>query len=65
MPQTAIGFVALVVAGCAFASRYLSITNHVVFIMAALSPYLMLCAPVSAAVFVWGRHWILAFAATA
>ena len=63
MPQTAIGFVALVVAGCAFASRYLSITNHVVFIMAALSPYLMLCAPVSAAVLVWGRHWILAFAA--
>jgi endonuclease/exonuclease/phosphatase (EEP) superfamily protein YafD len=63
MPQTAIGFVTLVVAGCAFASRYLSITNHVTFITAALSPYLMLCAPVSAALLLWGRHWILALAA--
>jgi endonuclease/exonuclease/phosphatase (EEP) superfamily protein YafD len=63
MPQTAIGLVALVVAGCAFTSRYLSITNHVTFITAALSPYLMLCAPVSAALFLWGRHWILAIAA--
>jgi endonuclease/exonuclease/phosphatase (EEP) superfamily protein YafD len=64
MPQTAIGLVALVVASCAFASRYLSITNHVTFITAALSPYLMLCAPVSAALLLWGRHWILAVAAT-
>ena len=63
MPQTAIGFVALVVAVCAFASRYLSITNHATFITAALSPYLMLCAPVSAALLTWGRHWILAIAA--
>jgi endonuclease/exonuclease/phosphatase (EEP) superfamily protein YafD len=62
MPQTAIGFVALVVAGCAFASRYLVISNHVTFITAALSPYLMLCAPVSAALLLWGRHWILAIA---
>jgi endonuclease/exonuclease/phosphatase (EEP) superfamily protein YafD len=63
MPQTAIGFVAFVVAGCAFASRYLSITNHATFITAALSPYLMLCAPVSAALLLWGRHWILVIAA--
>ena len=63
MPQSAIGFVTLVIAGCAFASRYLSITNHVTFITAALSPYLMLCAPVAAALLLWGRHWILASAA--
>jgi endonuclease/exonuclease/phosphatase (EEP) superfamily protein YafD len=63
MPQTAIGLVALVFACCAFASRYLSLTNHVTFITAALSPYLMLCAPVSAALLLWGRHWILALAA--
>jgi endonuclease/exonuclease/phosphatase (EEP) superfamily protein YafD len=63
MPQTAIGFVALVVAGCAFASRYVSITNHATLITAALSPYLMLCAPVSAALLLWGRHWIPAIAA--
>jgi endonuclease/exonuclease/phosphatase (EEP) superfamily protein YafD len=63
MPQTAIGFVALVVAGCAFASRYVSITNHATLITAVLSPYLMLCAPVSAALLLWGRHWIPAIAA--
>jgi endonuclease/exonuclease/phosphatase (EEP) superfamily protein YafD len=40
-----------------------SITNHATFITAALSPYLMLCAPVSAALFLWGRLWILALAA--
>lgn len=62
MPQSAIGFVALVVAGCAVASRYLSITSHAELIMVALSPYLMLCAPVSAALLLWGRHWILATA---
>ncbi|MGA9491849.1 MAG: endonuclease/exonuclease/phosphatase family protein [Mycobacterium sp.] len=63
MAQSAIGFAALVVACCAFASRYLSITNHVTFITAALSPYLMLGAPMSAALLVWGRHWILALVA--
>ncbi len=63
MPQTAVGFVALVVAGCAFASRYLSINNHATLITAALSPYLTVCAPVSAALLLWGRHWILAIAA--
>jgi endonuclease/exonuclease/phosphatase (EEP) superfamily protein YafD len=63
MPQTAIGLIALVVASCAFASRYVAITNHVTFITAALSPYLMLCAPGSAALLLWGRHWILAVAA--
>lgn len=64
LPAT-IGVAALVVAGCAFASRYLSITNHAALITAALSPYLMLCAPVSAAVLVWGRYRILAVTAVA
>jgi endonuclease/exonuclease/phosphatase (EEP) superfamily protein YafD len=63
MPQTAIGLVALVVAGCAFASRYLSITNHAMLITAALSPYLMLGAPVSAALLLSGPHWILVIVA--
>jgi endonuclease/exonuclease/phosphatase (EEP) superfamily protein YafD len=63
VPQTAIGFVALVIAGCAFAFRYLSITNHATVITAALSPYLMLCAPVSAALLIWARRWVLATAA--
>jgi hypothetical protein len=61
--QIAFGFVALAVAGCAFASRYLSLTNHATFITAALSPYLMLCAPVSAALLIWTRCWGLGVAA--
>lgn len=63
MFQTAIGFVALVIAGCAFASRYLSITNHATLITAALSPYLMLCAPVAAALLIWGKRGLFAMAA--
>jgi endonuclease/exonuclease/phosphatase (EEP) superfamily protein YafD len=62
VPQTAFGVVALVVALVGFASRYFSITNHATFIAAALSPYLVLCAPVSAALLLWGRHRILALA---
>ena len=30
---------------------------------AALSPYLMRCAPVSAALLIWGRRWVLAIVA--
>ena len=60
---TAIGVVALVVAACALASRYLAITNHVVLFLAAASPYLMLCAPVSVVLLMLGRRWILAIAA--
>ena len=63
VPQTAIGLIALAIAGCAFASRYLPITNHATLITAALSPYLLLCAPVSAALLIWGRRRVLATAA--
>ncbi len=56
---------ALVVAACALASRYLSITNHVVLFLAAASPYLMLCAPVSVVLLIWGRRWVLAIGAVA
>jgi endonuclease/exonuclease/phosphatase (EEP) superfamily protein YafD len=63
MTRTAIGLVALAVACCAFASRYLSITSHATLITAALSPCLMLCAPVSAALLIWARRWFLATAA--
>ena len=40
--KTAIGLVALAIACWAMASRYLPVTNHVVMLTAALSPYLML-----------------------
>jgi endonuclease/exonuclease/phosphatase (EEP) superfamily protein YafD len=63
VPQTAIGFIALAIAGCALASRYVPITNHAMLITAALSPYLVICAPVSAALLIWGRRWVGAAAA--
>jgi hypothetical protein len=55
--------VALVVAACALALRYLPITNHVVLFLAAASTYLMLCAPVSVVLLIWGRRWVLAIGA--
>jgi endonuclease/exonuclease/phosphatase (EEP) superfamily protein YafD len=64
MPLTTIGVAALVGAGYAFALRYVSLTNHATFITSALSPYVMLGAPVSAALLLWGRHWILGVVAT-
>jgi endonuclease/exonuclease/phosphatase (EEP) superfamily protein YafD len=63
MLRTAIGIAALVGAGGAFASRYLPLTNHAAFITAALSPYVMVGASVSAALLLWGRHRILGVAA--
>ena len=60
---TAAGLVAFAVAGFALISRYLPITNHAVFFTAALSPYLTLCAPVSMALLVLARRWILAIVA--
>ena len=62
-PLTAAGLVAFVVAGVALASRYVPITNHVVLLTAALSPYLMLCGPLSMVLFILARHWILAIVA--
>jgi endonuclease/exonuclease/phosphatase (EEP) superfamily protein YafD len=55
--------VALAVAACALTSRYLPITNHAVLFLAAASPYLMLCAPVSMVLLMLGRRWALAIGA--
>jgi endonuclease/exonuclease/phosphatase (EEP) superfamily protein YafD len=55
--------VAFVIAGCALASRYLPITNHVVLLTAAFSPYLMRCGPVSVVLLILARRWILAIVA--
>lgn len=63
VPKTAIGLVALAIACWAFASRYLPVTNHVVMLTAALSPYLMLCGLVAVALLVLARSWILAMVA--
>lgn len=48
----------------ALTSRYLPITNHVVLVTAALSPYLMPCAAVSAISLALARRWILAIVAS-
>jgi endonuclease/exonuclease/phosphatase (EEP) superfamily protein YafD len=55
--------VAFVTSGWALASRYLPITNHVVLLTAALSPYLTLCAALSAVLLILARRWMLAIAA--
>lgn len=62
-PQTGTGLVAFTVAGLALASRYLPITNHVVLLTTALSPYLMLCGPLSVVLLTLARRWILAIVA--
>jgi endonuclease/exonuclease/phosphatase (EEP) superfamily protein YafD len=62
-PQTGAGLLAFTVAGLALASRYLPITNHVVLLAAALSPYLMLCGPLSVVLLTLARRWILAIVA--
>jgi endonuclease/exonuclease/phosphatase (EEP) superfamily protein YafD len=61
--HTAIGLAALAIAGGVFASRYVSISNHATLITVALSPCVILCAPVSAALLIRGRRWVLAVAA--
>jgi endonuclease/exonuclease/phosphatase (EEP) superfamily protein YafD len=49
--------VASAVAASALASRYMPITNHAVLLTAALSPYLMLGAPLSAVLLILVRRW--------
>jgi len=61
--QTAIGLVAFAIACWALVSRYVPINNHVVLFTAALSPYLMLCAGVSAVLLALAEHWILTIVA--
>jgi endonuclease/exonuclease/phosphatase (EEP) superfamily protein YafD len=56
---TAVGLVTSGIAVCALVSRYLPITNHAVLFTSALSPYLLLCAPVSMALLILASRWIL------
>ncbi|MCW2685856.1 MAG: hypothetical protein JWR37_746 [Mycobacterium sp.] len=51
---------ALAISGWALASRYVPVTNHVVLLTVAFSPYLMLCGPVSVGLLILARRWILA-----
>ncbi|MDT5201128.1 MAG: hypothetical protein QOH34_2650 [Mycobacterium sp.] len=62
---TVVGVAALAVAVAGVLARYVPLSNHVVMFAAALSPYLMTAAVVSVVLFVLGRRWMLALAATA
>jgi endonuclease/exonuclease/phosphatase (EEP) superfamily protein YafD len=61
---TACGIVSFGIAFCALASRYLPISNHVVLITSAFSPYLLLFAPVSMALLILARRWVLVILST-
>jgi endonuclease/exonuclease/phosphatase (EEP) superfamily protein YafD len=61
---TAAGLVTFGIAVCALVSRYLPITNHAVLVTSALSPYLLLFAPVSMALLILASRWILAILGT-
>jgi endonuclease/exonuclease/phosphatase (EEP) superfamily protein YafD len=60
-----VGLLACAAATAAFLARSIEITNHVVVIAAAFAPYLMLGAPLAAAVFLIGKRWIWAGIASA
>jgi endonuclease/exonuclease/phosphatase (EEP) superfamily protein YafD len=55
----AVGAVLLVVGTVAFAVRYVPVTNLMSLAIAALSPYLMVGAPLSTIAFGQTRHWVL------
>lgn len=46
---TTAGLVLLVIGICALASRYVPITQHIVVLIAAISPYLVICGPAAMA----------------
>jgi endonuclease/exonuclease/phosphatase (EEP) superfamily protein YafD len=55
-----VGLLACATAGTALLARSIEITTHIVLVAAAFSPYLMVGAPLAAAVFLVGERWILA-----
>lgn len=56
---TVLGLVALAAAAGALAVRYAPIDHHVVLILAAASPYLMVAAPVSVLLLALSRRWLV------
>ncbi len=63
MPATVIGALALVVAAAGLVARYLPITNDVVLIAAAVSPYLFLAGLAAMILFAVVRRWVLTIVA--
>jgi endonuclease/exonuclease/phosphatase (EEP) superfamily protein YafD len=61
--QTIAGLAALAVAACGLAAPCLPITNHVALFAALFLPYLVVCAPASAILFILARRRVLAIAA--
>ena len=60
---TALGLLAFVVGAVGLASRYLPITNEVVLVVAAASPYLTAAGVVALILFALARRWVLTIAA--
>lgn len=54
-----VGVLLLLLAAGALVARYGPATNRALLVMAALSPYLMLGAPLGALMFALSRHWTL------
>ncbi|QIV81149.1 endonuclease/exonuclease/phosphatase family protein [Mycolicibacterium frederiksbergense] len=54
-----VGVLLLLLAAGALVARYVPATNRALLVMAALSPYLMLGAPLGALAFALSRHWTL------
>lgn len=55
---TVLGLITLVAAGGALAVRYMPIEHHIVLMLAAASPYLMIAAPVSVLLLALSRRWL-------
>lgn len=54
-----VGLLLLLLAAGALMARYVPATNRALLVVAALSPYLMLGAPLAVLVFALSRHWTL------
>lgn len=62
---TVLGLVALAAAVVGLAARYVPVFHHVVLVAGALSPYLMVGAPIAALLFLLRRRWLLTSVAAA
>ena len=56
---TVVGLSALAAAAAALAVRYVPIDHHIVLMLAAASPYLMVAAPVSMLLLALSRRWLM------
>jgi endonuclease/exonuclease/phosphatase (EEP) superfamily protein YafD len=63
--MTLFGLATLAVAVVGLTARYLPVIHHAILLAAALSPYLMIGAPIATLVFLLQRHWRMTTVAVA